>query len=125
MCHFPSKPEKNENNRRLERLNLTFLMAGVQIRGVTKATISQAKMRLEALVEAALRGEYVVITCGKKPAVAIVPAESARTQALRVSDAAADYLAQEARAELENGLAQVHESAAALAASLRKPPQGA
>jgi antitoxin (DNA-binding transcriptional repressor) of toxin-antitoxin stability system len=88
---------------------LTFLLAGVQIRGVTKATISQAKMRLEALAEAALRGERVVITRGKKPAVVIVPAESATTQALRVSDAAADYLAQEARAELENGSAQIRE----------------
>ncbi len=92
---------------------------------MTKATISQAKMRLEALAEAALRGERVVITRGGKPPVAIVPAELDTIQALRVSDAAADYLTHEARQELESGLAQVYESGTALADALRKPRRGA
>ena len=88
---------------------------------MTKATIAQAKTRLGALVDAALRGERVVITRGAKPAAAIVPVDANGSPALHVSDAAADYLAREARAELEAGIAQVHESPAAFAASITKP----
>ena len=40
---------------------------------------------------------------------------------LRVSDAAADFLANEARSELEAGVAQVHKSSAAFAAAISKP----
>ncbi len=88
---------------------------------MTKATITQAKTRLGKLIDAALRGERVVITRGSKPAAAIVPVDEDGSPALRVSDTAADYLAHEARAELEAGLAQVHESPAAFAASITKP----
>jgi prevent-host-death family protein len=88
---------------------------------MTKATIAQAKTRLGALVDAALRGEQVVIMRGSKPAAAIVPVDANGSPALRVSNAAADFLANEARAELETGVAQVHESPAAFAASITKP----
>ena len=44
-----------------------------------------------------------------------------KTQALRVSDAAAEFLANEARAELKSGVAQVHKSPTAFATSLKKP----
>ena len=88
---------------------------------MTKATIAQAKTRLGALIDAALRGERVVIMRGSKPAAAIVPVDANGSPALRVSDAAADYLANEARAELAAGVAQVHESPAAFAASIAKP----
>jgi len=88
---------------------------------MTKATIAQAKTRLGALIDAALRGERVVITRGSKPAAAIVPVDADESPALRVSDAAADYLANEARVELETGVAQVHESPAKFAAAITKP----
>jgi prevent-host-death family protein len=88
---------------------------------MTKATIAQAKTRLGALVDAALRGEQVVIMRGSKPAAAIVPVDANGSPALRVSNAAADFLANEARAELETGVAQVHESPAEFAASITKP----
>ena len=87
---------------------------------MTKATIAEAKTRLGELIEAAMRGERVVITRGSKPAAAIVPVD-ADDSALCVSDSAADYLAHEARAELETGVAQVHESPATFAASITKP----
>ncbi|MBM3860160.1 MAG: type II toxin-antitoxin system Phd/YefM family antitoxin [Verrucomicrobia bacterium] len=86
---------------------------------MTKTTLADAKTQLDALVDAALRGERVVITRGSKPVAAIVPADEA--PALRVSNAAADYLAHEARTELEDGVAQVHESPAAFAATITKP----
>jgi prevent-host-death family protein len=86
---------------------------------MTKTTLAEAKTQLEALVDAALRGERVVITRGSKPAVAIVPADE--SPALHVSNAAADYLVHEARTELEAGVAQVHESPATLPAAITKP----
>ena len=88
---------------------------------MTKATIAQAKTRLGKLIVAALRGERVVITRGSKPAAAIVPVDDDGDPALHVSDSAADYLANEARAELKTGVAQVHESPAAFAAAVTKP----
>ncbi len=88
---------------------------------MTKATIAQAKTRLGKLIDAALRGERVVITRGSKPAAAIVPVDANGSPTLRVSDTAADYLANEARAELETGAAQVHESPAAFATAITKP----
>lgn len=88
---------------------------------MTKATIAQAKTRLGKLIDAALRGERVVIMRGSKPAAAIVPVEMDESPTLTVSDTAAAYLAHEARAELESGVAQVHESPAAFAAAITKP----
>ncbi len=44
-----------------------------------------------------------------------------RRSALRVSDAVATYLVNEARAELVVGMAQVHESPVAFAAAITKP----
>ncbi|MGD0016610.1 MAG: type II toxin-antitoxin system prevent-host-death family antitoxin [Verrucomicrobiia bacterium] len=88
---------------------------------MTKATIAEAKVRLSELIEAAQRGERVVITRGSKPAAAIVPVEADDSSALRVSESAADYLAHEARAELEMGVAQIHESPTAFAAAITKP----
>ena len=88
---------------------------------MTKATIAQAKTRLGKLIDAALRGERVVITRGSKPAAAIVPVDEDGSPALRVSDAAADFLANEARFELHTGVAQVHESPAKFAAAVTKP----
>jgi prevent-host-death family protein len=88
---------------------------------MTKATITQAKTRLSALIDAALRGERVVITRGSKPAAAIVPVDTNGLPALHVSDAAADYLAHEARVELEAGGAKVYESPAKFAAAITKP----
>ncbi len=88
---------------------------------MTKATVTQAKTQLDELIDAALRGERVVIMRGSKPAAAIVPAETDESPALRVSDAAANFLTHEARAELEMGVAQVHESPAVFAAAITKP----
>jgi prevent-host-death family protein len=88
---------------------------------MTKATIAQAKTRLGKLIDAALRGERVVITRGSKPAAAIVPVDENGSRELRVSDEAADFLANEARAELASGVAQVHESPAAFATAVAKP----
>jgi len=86
---------------------------------MTKTTLAEAKTQLDALVDAALRGERVVLTRGSKPVAAIVPADESLS--LHVSDAAADYLAHEARMELETGVAQVHESPTAFAAAITKP----
>jgi len=72
---------------------------------MTKATLAEAKTRLGELIETAMRGERVVTTRGSKPAAAIVPVEADDPPALRVSDSAADYVAHEARAELEMGVA--------------------
>jgi prevent-host-death family protein len=88
---------------------------------MTKATVTEAKVRLETLIEAALQGKRVVITRGSQPAVVLVPAKPEEPEPLQISDSAADYLAHEARLELESGRAQVHESPAAFAATLRKP----
>jgi prevent-host-death family protein len=88
---------------------------------MTKATIAQARTRLGKLIDAALRGERVVIMRGSKPAAAIVPVDTNGSPALRVSNAAAAFLAHEARAELEAGVATVHESPAAFAAAITKP----
>ena len=88
---------------------------------MTKATIDQAKHHLSELVDAALKGEEVVIVRGSKPTVAIVPVVAEDPGALRVSDTAATYLANEARTELVAGAAQVHESPAAFAAVMTKP----
>ncbi|HVM62905.1 MAG TPA: type II toxin-antitoxin system prevent-host-death family antitoxin [Verrucomicrobiae bacterium] len=88
---------------------------------MTKATITQAKTRLGKLIDAALRGERVVIMRGSKPAAAIVPVDSNGSPDLRVSDAAADFLAREARTELNAGVAQVHESPAVFASAVTKP----
>lgn len=87
---------------------------------MTRATIAQAKTRLGELINAALRGERVVITRGAKPAAAIVPVDANGSPALHVSDEAADFLANEARLELQTGVAQVHESPAAFAATVTK-----
>ncbi len=87
---------------------------------MTKATITQARTRLGKLIDAALRGERVVIMRGAKPTAAIVPVDANGAPALQVSDAAADYLAREARAELEAGVAKVHESPAAFASAVTK-----
>ena len=88
---------------------------------MTKATIAEAKTRLGKLIDAALRGERVVITRGSKPTAAIVPLDENGSPELHVSDSAAEFLANEARAELSLGVAQVHESPAAFAASITKP----
>jgi len=88
---------------------------------MTKATITQAKTRLNALIDAALRGERVVITRGSKPAAAIVPVDANGSPTLHVSDEAADYLAHEARIELDAGTAKVYESPAKFATALTKP----
>ena len=75
---------------------------------MTKATIAQAKTRLGALIDAALRGERVVITRGSKSVAVIVPIDADEAPVLRVSDAAAKFLAHEARAELKTGTARSH-----------------
>ena len=102
-------------------LAVDALEAFDKVCSMTKATIAQAKTRLGPLIDAALRGERVVITRGSKPAAAIVPVDATGSPHLRVSDAAADFLANEARLELQSGLAQVHESPAAFAAAIAKP----
>jgi prevent-host-death family protein len=88
---------------------------------MTKATLTQAKTRLSALIDAALRGERVVITRGSKPAAAIVPVDANGLPALHASDETADYLAHEARIELDAGVAKVYESPAKFAAALLAP----
>jgi len=50
---------------------------------------------------------------------ALLHEPQAGAETLHVSHAAADFLATEARAELESGVAQIHESPAAFAASTR------
>ena len=86
-------------------------------------TIREAKARLNALVEAAERGEQVVIMRGSKLVAAIVPvSENDFELHPRLTDAQAERLWRQIRHEREDGSSLVFESARGAAAFLAKPP---
>jgi prevent-host-death family protein len=85
-------------------------------------TIREAKARLNALVEAAERGEQVVLMRGAKHVALIVPLSEADLEvAPRLTDAQAERLWRQIAAERRNGASVVMESAAKAAAFLGKP----
>jgi prevent-host-death family protein len=85
-------------------------------------TIREAKARLNALVEAAERGEQVVLMRGSKLVAAIVPvSEDDFELHPRLTDAQAERLWRQIRHEREDGSSHVFESAKDAAAFLPKP----
>jgi prevent-host-death family protein len=85
-------------------------------------TIREAKARLNALVEAAERGEQVVLMRGAKHVALIVPLSEADLEvAPRLTDAQAERLWRQIAAERRNGASVVMESAAKAVAFLGKP----
>ena len=89
-------------------------------------TIREAKARLNALVEAAERGEQVVILRGSKLVAAIVPVSSEDFElSPRLSDPQAERLWSQIRSERESGASRVFETADDAAAELSgAPPRG-
>jgi prevent-host-death family protein len=85
-------------------------------------TIREAKARLNALVEAAERGEQVVLMRGAKHVAAIVPLSAADLElSPRLSDAQAEKLWQQIAAERRDGSSLVAESVEAAVAGLAPP----
>ena len=74
-------------------------------------TISEAKARLNALVEAAERGEQVILMRGSKLVAAIVPVSAADFElAPRITDAQAERLWRQIRAERGDGSSLLFDS---------------
>ena len=85
-------------------------------------TIREAKARLNALVEAAERGEQVVLMRGAKHVAAIVPLSAADLEvSARLTDAQAERLWGQVAAERRDGVSVVAESAEAAVAVLALP----
>jgi antitoxin (DNA-binding transcriptional repressor) of toxin-antitoxin stability system len=85
-------------------------------------TIREAKARLNALVEAAQRGEQIVLMRGATHVAAIVALSADDLEiAPRLSDGQAERLWRELATERANGKTVVHADAAAAVASLRRP----
>jgi prevent-host-death family protein len=83
-------------------------------------TIREAKARLNALVEAAERGEQIVLMRGSKHVAAIVPLSEEDLELVpSLSDAQAERLWQELEVERREGTTVVYPSADAAAAALR------
>jgi prevent-host-death family protein len=83
-------------------------------------TIREAKARLNALVEAAERGEQIVLMRGSKHVAAIVPlSEEDLELAPSLSDAQAERLWQILEVERQEGAMVVYPSADAAVAGLR------
>jgi prevent-host-death family protein len=82
-------------------------------------TIREAKARLNALIEAAQRGEQVVLMRGSKHVAAIVPlSEDDLEVSPRITDAQAERLWRQIGAERRDGSSVVEESAEAAVARL-------
>ena len=74
-------------------------------------TISEAKARLNALVEAAERGEQVILMRGSKLVAAIVPVSADHFDlAPRITDAQAERLWRQIRAERGDGSSLLFDS---------------
>ena len=74
-------------------------------------TISEAKARLNALVEAAERGEQVILMRGSKLVAAIVPVSADHFElAPRITDAQAERLWRQIRAERGDGSSLLFDS---------------
>jgi len=85
-------------------------------------TIREAKARLNALVEAAERGEQVVLMRGAKHVALIVPlSEEDLEVSQRLTDAQAERLWRQISAERRDGASVVMETAAKAVAFLGKP----
>ena len=85
-------------------------------------TIREAKARLNALVEAAERGEQVVLMRGAKHVALIVPLTEADLEVSpRLTDAQAERLWRQIAAERRDGATVVMETAAEAVAFLGKP----
>jgi prevent-host-death family protein len=85
-------------------------------------TIREAKARLNALVEAAQRGEQVVLMRGAKHVALIVPlSEEDLEVSPRLSDPQADRLWRQIAVERRDGASVVMETAEKAVAFLRKP----
>ncbi|HEY7817059.1 MAG TPA: type II toxin-antitoxin system prevent-host-death family antitoxin [Vicinamibacteria bacterium] len=83
-------------------------------------TIREAKARLNALVEAAERGEQVVLMRGSKHVAAIVPlSEEDIELASSLADAQAERLWRRIEQERREGTTVVYQSAEAAVAGLR------
>jgi len=85
-------------------------------------TVSQAKGRLSALIEAAEKGEEVLILRGSRPAVTLRPvSESDLTLVPELSDKALDAFDREIEADRKAGrLRKLGETPQEIAAALRK-----
>lgn len=85
-------------------------------------TIREAKARLNALVEAAERGEQVVLMRGAKHVALIVPLTEADLEVSpRLTDAQAERLWRQIAAERKDGASLVMETPAKAVAFLAKP----
>ena len=87
-------------------------------------TIREAKARLNALVEAALRGEQIVLMRGSQHVAAIVPVTTDDLElAPRLTDPQAEKIWRELEAERVDGASLVFESAEKAVKHLsREPP---
>jgi prevent-host-death family protein len=85
-------------------------------------TITEAKARLNALVEAAERGEQVVLMRGSKLVAAIVPVSAQDFDLTpRLSDAQAERLWGALRSEQRDGATMMFDSPSAAVAALAGP----
>ncbi len=85
-------------------------------------TIREAKARLNALVEAAERGEQIVLMRGAKHVALIVPLTEADLEVSpRLTDAQAERLWRQIASERRDGGSVVMETAAKAVAFLGKP----
>ncbi len=87
-------------------------------------TIREAKARLNALVEAAERGEQIVLMRGSKHVAAIVPVSAEDLELLpSLTDAQADRLWRQLHEEREAGSSMVFDSPERAVTSLRNLPK--
>jgi prevent-host-death family protein len=97
-----------------------------QTRDMQTVTIREAKARLNALIEAAERGEQVVILRGSKLVAAIVPVSSQDVElAPRLTDVQAERFWSRISEGREAGASRVFDSAEEVVAHLSAPPRGA
>ena len=88
-------------------------------------TIKEAKAKLNELIEAAERGEEVVLMRGSHHVAALVPITDADLQlAPRITDAQSDALWEQVHAERAAGKTRIFESAEDVIAHLQKKPVG-
>jgi len=89
-------------------------------------TIREAKARLNALVEAAERGEQVVLMRGSRLVAAIVPVSTADLElAPHLTDPQAERLWRQLEVERASGASAVFDGPAQAVASLMSPPRKA
>jgi prevent-host-death family protein len=92
---------------------------------VKSVTIREAKARLNALVEAAERGEQIVLMRGSKHVAAIVPLSADDLElAPRLTDAHADRLWRQLHEERDAEASMTFDSPERAVAFLRSTPKG-